>query len=201
MSALEDLRYGLRTHLRSPGFTAVAVITVALGVGANTAIFSVVKTVLLKPLPFSNPDRLVKLWESNPRNPADEIMPVSPADFQDWRSRTHSFAEIGASYDVHHSLTGVGEPAALIGYAFSANVFHVLGLRLCWDRRSPPTKTSQGLIMWSFWRTRCGKGNSEATRALWARRLLSTASPIGSWALCGQDSITRETWSSGCRSQ
>ena len=124
-SLLQDIRYGLRMLRKSPGFTAVAVITLALGIGANTAIFGVVKAVLLKPLPFTRPERLVNLWESERHNP-DDIQPVAPADFQDWRSRSRSFAEIGTSYDVQKSLTGVGPPEALIGYAFSANVFHVL---------------------------------------------------------------------------
>lgn len=158
---LQDLRYGLRMLLKSPGFTTVAVITLALGIGANTAIFSVVKSVLLKPLPFTKPDRLVNLWESNPHNPGDEIMPVAPADFLDWRSRTHSFAEIGASYDVQKSLTGVGEPVALIGYAFSANVFHVLGVTPLLGRTFTAEEDRPGadhvvVLAYSLWERKFG---------------------------------------------
>jgi len=158
---LEDLRYGLRMLRKAPGFTAVALISLALGIGANTAIFGVVKAVLLKPLPFTDPDHLVKLWESNPQNPGDEIMPVAPADFADWRQRTHSFGEIGASYDVHKSLTGVGEPAALSGYAFSANVFHVAGVTPFLGRTFTAEDDRPGadrvvVLAYSLWRTKFG---------------------------------------------
>ena len=158
---VQDIRYGLRMLRKSRGFTAVAVITLALGIGANTAIFSVVKAVLLKPLPFSRPDRLVNLWESNPHNPGEEIMPVAPADFQDWRTRTGSFAEIGTSYDVQKSLTGAGAPEALIGYAFSANVFHVLGVTPLLGRTFTPEEDRPGaervvVLAYSLWRRKFG---------------------------------------------
>jgi len=158
---LEDLRYGLRMLRKAPGFAAVAVISLAVGIGANTAIFGVVKAVLLKPLPFTDPDRLVTLWASNPQNPGDDTMPVAPADFEDWQHRTHAFAEIGVSYDVHKSLTGVGEPAALNGYAFSANVFHVAGVTPLLGRTFTAQEDRPGadhvvVLAYSLWRSRFG---------------------------------------------
>src|SRR5918998_2771818 len=80
----QDLRYGLRMLLKNPGFTMVAVIALALGVGANSAIFSVVNSLLLRPLPFEQPDRLVQVWEANPRRGKME-MPASFPNFADWR--------------------------------------------------------------------------------------------------------------------
>src|SRR5205807_9701978 len=122
-----DLRYALRMLQRSPGFTAVAALTLALGIGANTAIFSVVNTVLLRPLPYKDADRLVTVWGYN-RARGFKTDQVSPLDFADWRSQSHVFEEMAASTDAMYTLTGSGEPTPIIGYQFSANYFHVLGV-------------------------------------------------------------------------
>src|SRR5215470_13310347 len=93
----QDLRYGFRTLLSNPGFTAVAVIALALGIGANSAIFSVVNAVLLRPLPFEHPERLVMLWENNPALQLGyDALPVSAANFIDWRDQSKSFESISA---------------------------------------------------------------------------------------------------------
>ena len=87
---VNDLRYALRCLARNPGFTTVAVLTLALGIGANTAVFSVVYAVLLKPLPYADPGRLVQLYERNPAQGLERGA-VSPGTFVDWRARSHAF--------------------------------------------------------------------------------------------------------------
>src|SRR5579859_5443006 len=89
----KDLKYGIRILARSPGFATVAIVTLALGIGANTAIFSVVEGVVLAPLPYSQPDRLVTVWENNQRIPR---FFASYPDFQDWQHGAQSFQQMGA---------------------------------------------------------------------------------------------------------
>ena len=92
---MNDVRYALRTLRNSPGFTAVAVLTLALGIGANTALFSVVNAVLLRPLPYHEPDRLVAAWEANPGRGSDRNV-VSPGNYLDWQSQNHVLAPCAA---------------------------------------------------------------------------------------------------------
>src|ERR1041384_4634986 len=94
---VQDVRYGLRVLMKKPGFTVVAVLTMALGIGANTAIFSVANAVLLRPLPFKQPDRLVMLWGDLPQNQLGwDVLPISPANFLDWRKSNKSFEDVAA---------------------------------------------------------------------------------------------------------
>ena len=92
-SLLKDIRYGIRTLGKNPGFTAVAVLTLALGIGANTAIFSVVENVLLRPLPYPQPGNLVQIWNTYP--PQAPRAGLSPGDYADWRQQNASFSEMG----------------------------------------------------------------------------------------------------------
>ena len=124
----QDLRYALRMLRNSPGFTAVAILTLALGVGANTAIFSVVDSVLLRPLPYQNPAGLVMVWENDSQHPNPHNT-VSPPDFLDWQSRNSVFAEMSALFDQRANLTGNGLPQEVVIQDVSANFFSVLGVR------------------------------------------------------------------------
>jgi predicted permease len=117
----QDLRYGLRTMRRAPGFTAVAVLTLALGIGANTAIFSVVNAVLLRPLPYHDPARLVTVLH-------DGWKPVAPANFLDWREQSRSFESIAAAQSWNLTMTGRDRPEQLNVLQTSAEMFHVLGV-------------------------------------------------------------------------
>jgi putative ABC transport system permease protein len=129
MSALiQDLRYAVRTLAKSPGFTAVAILTLALGIGANTAIFSVVNAVLLRPLPFKNPARLVWSWGSCA---LCDHAAVSPADFLDYRAQNHSFDHYGAMAvgDSLFNLTGTDKPIQIKGAMVTAGFFEALAIQ------------------------------------------------------------------------
>src|SRR5688572_26327810 len=112
-SLQQDVRYALRTLRRSPGFTFVAVLILALGIGANTAIFSVISAVLLRPLPFPDPDRIVVLWED--RSAAGGPARGMPGweDYVEWQRGSRSFDGMAALADVSYNLTGGGEPERL----------------------------------------------------------------------------------------
>src|SRR2546423_7495607 len=123
---IQDLRYGLRMLIKNPGFSVVAVIALALGIGANTAIFSVVNTVLLRPLPFAEPERLVNVWESRPERGIKQ-MTASYPNFADWRDQNDVFERL-AAYDAQSfTLTGDDNPARLEGAVVSADLFPLLG--------------------------------------------------------------------------
>nr|MBA3260024.1 ABC transporter permease [Gemmatimonadales bacterium] len=122
------IRIALRRLRRTPGFTAAAVLCLALGIGANTAIFSVVNAVLLRPLPFAEPERLVGVWEANPSRNSDRNV-VSPANFLDWRAQNTVFEDIAAVYSTTGSITGTGEPEEIAVQAATAGLFPVLGLQ------------------------------------------------------------------------
>ncbi|HET6898005.1 MAG TPA: hypothetical protein VFK70_06650, partial [Vicinamibacteria bacterium] len=126
-SWIQDLKHAARVLLRRPGFSSVAVATLAVAIGANVAIFSVVHAVLLRPLPFPDPDHLVWVWENNPQRgiPRRAVTPVAYAAYRD---RSHVFTDLGASSDWMFSLTGAGEPESIIGYKFSGNFFAILGV-------------------------------------------------------------------------
>src|SRR4028119_1614960 len=120
----QDIRYGFRMLWKSPGFTLVTVLALALGIGANTAIFSVVNTVLLRPLPYPNGERIVFIGEWSQQVPE---MSVSYPNYQDWRAQQQTMEQLAAFRSANYVLTGVGEPERLDGRQVSARFFNVLG--------------------------------------------------------------------------
>jgi len=122
---LQDLRYAIRMLLKKPGFTAVVVITLALGIGANTAIFSVVNGVLLQPLPFKDAHRLVAVRESNPKA-FNEPIGASFPDFMDWKEQNQVFQYIAGFTLQSLTLTGEDEPLRVSGQSVSSTLFPML---------------------------------------------------------------------------
>jgi len=147
---MQDIRYALRSLRRNSGFTTVAILTLALGIGANTTIFSVVNGVLLKPLPYANPDRLVTLWETHPT--WGPFLTVAPANFYDWRQQSASFARM-AALDPYPDfiLTGRGEPRRLAGAAVTADFFPLLGVNMALGRGFRATEDHVVVLSYSIW--------------------------------------------------
>jgi putative ABC transport system permease protein len=123
---IQDLRYGMRTILKQPGFTAIAVIALALGIGANTAIFSIVNAVLLRPLPFANPDGIMMVFNTAEK---ENRIPVSYPDFIDWRERQQSFELLSAYSSRDFTLTGTGDPVRLRGAMVTGELLPILGVQ------------------------------------------------------------------------
>jgi putative ABC transport system permease protein len=156
----QDLRYGARLLLKKPGFTLIAVITLALGIGANTAIFSVVHAVLLQPLPYNDADRLVMLWESHRQRGVRQIY-VSPANFVEWREQNSVFTDIAAFADDRSILTGAGAPEEIVSQSATPNLFALLGAEAILGRTftaddGMPGRPSVAVISFGLWRRRFG---------------------------------------------
>src|SRR5688572_11030757 len=157
-SLLQDLQYGVRMLLKHPGVTAVAVLTLALGIGANTAIFSVVNAVLLNPLPYKEPDRLVSLWESVPGHGRWR---ASPANFFDWKKQNTVFEDVAAFGGASLTLTGDGEPEQVVGARVSSGYFAVVGIEPAFGRAFAPEEYEPGkgqvvILGHGLWQRRYG---------------------------------------------
>ena len=165
---LQDLRFGVRTLLRNPGFAAVAVLTLALGVGANAAIFSVVNAVLLRPLPWSEPDRAIMIWS---RWTAFDKTWVSDGEVNGYRKETHTLAEVGAWDDGQVNLTGDGEPERVPAGTITANLFSVLGVtpirgRAFTPQEDVPNGPRVAIIGYGLWQRRYGGDPSIVGRTI-----------------------------------
>ncbi|HKY45884.1 MAG TPA: ABC transporter permease, partial [Pyrinomonadaceae bacterium] len=172
---IKDIRYALRTLARRPGFTAVAVITLALGIGANTAIFSVVNGVLLRPLDYPEPERLVALRESNASKQPDSQ--VSPANFREWRRQNTVFSDMAVYRTVSYNLTGDSNPERLLAGRVSAGLFKTLGVNPLLGREFYPEEDQPGSDKVVI-----------ISEGLWHRRFGSEANVIGkTLRLSGED--------------
>jgi len=160
---VRDLRYGARALRRAPGFTAVATLTLALGIGANTAIFSVVNTVLLKPLAYREPDRLAFVWERNTTIGKDRDV-VAPPNYLDWKSQNSVFDALGAYRYGGFALTGAGEPESVTAITVSSSVFRVLGVDALVGRTftdEEETRRDRVVVLrHEFWQRRFGGDRS-----------------------------------------
>jgi len=155
----KDLRFALRMLLKNPGFTIMAAAALALGIGANTAIFSVVNAVMLQRMPFENPDRLVMVWEQSPRTSKANV--VNPFNFLEWQARNHSFERISAMVEYDVSLAGDGEPEVVDAMSVSDGYFVILGVKPIVGRWFRPQEDVPGsdtvvIVGESLWRRRYG---------------------------------------------
>jgi len=160
-SLLQDFRFGLRMLVKNPAFTMIAVITLALGIGANAAIFSVVNAVLLRPLPYPNAERLMTIWEDHTRRDGPEREWTSPLGFEDWRDQAKSFDHVVALQGWGPTLTGQGDPEQLVGALVSHNTFEMLGVAPTLGRSFRPEEDQRGaegviIISHGLWQKRFG---------------------------------------------
>jgi putative ABC transport system permease protein len=156
----QDVRYGLRTLLKKPGFTAIAILTLALGIGANTAIFTVVNSVLLQALPFHEPDRLMTLWEKN-LSRGQVHGSAGAADFNDWKNRNRSFTTLAAYFNWNFNLTDVDEPRRIQAALVTEDFFQLLGVNPELGRTLDSEYFKEGndnvvVLSHNFWRSYFG---------------------------------------------
>ncbi len=157
----QDLKHGLRVLLKNPGFTATAIIVLALGIGANTAIFSIVNAVLLRPLPFGDPARLVQVWHVPPPKsfPGMTQFSVSAANYVDWHEQNHVFEKMAIYSGSSLNLTGREQPEALQGAAVSSDFFSTLRAQPLIGRtftadEDQPGKNHVVILSYGLWKSR-----------------------------------------------
>ncbi len=159
-TALRDLRFAARSLAKSPGFTAVTIATLALGIGANTAIFTIVHAVMIEPLPFHEPDRVVAVWEENAQRPGRPNV-ISPANFIRWQERSTAFESMSAFVDFRAALTGQAAPEELVAMAVTSNFFTTLGAAPMLGRTFAPDEGPDGhdsvtVLSHGLWQRRFG---------------------------------------------
>jgi putative ABC transport system permease protein len=157
---LQDLRYGFRMLIKGRGITAAAVFALAIGIGANTAIFSIIDTVLLRPLAFPESERLITIFETNESRGFSRL-PVTAANFADWRRASTTFEDMAVFRHVDMNLTGSGDPVRIRGWRVSSHIFHVLGVepfkgRSFLTEEGEPGKHRVVILGHAFWNRRFG---------------------------------------------
>ncbi|HYK20197.1 MAG TPA: ABC transporter permease, partial [Pyrinomonadaceae bacterium] len=164
----QDVRYGVRMLLKHPGVTIIVIIALALGIGANTAIFSVVNAVLIRPLPYAESERLVFL---NEKSPVLDEMSISYPNFSDWRAQNHSFEKMGVYNRASYNLTGAGEAERIITGQVSADLFSVLRVnalhgRVFTNDEDKPGGTPVVVLSYGLWQRRFGGQTSILNQAI-----------------------------------
>ncbi|MBV9760927.1 MAG: ABC transporter permease [Acidobacteriaceae bacterium] len=154
----QDTRYGARLLRRSPGFAAIVILTLALGIGANTAIFTVVDHVLLRPLPYPDSRRIVRIWEADPARGWSRSV-VNPFNFLDWRERNHSFTHMAAINSGNLTITGDGDPVAVPSIQVSPEFFSIIGVspylgRAFLPEENKPAPIGSVILSYDFWQSR-----------------------------------------------
>src|SRR5919199_1098427 len=167
----QDIRYGFRMLRKKPGFTAVAILALALGIGANTAIFSVVNAVLLRPLPFKDPGRVVMVWLKGVEAAGGDRVPLSVADFLDWRARAGAFERVAFFSPGDFNYTGGDAPEQVRGAVASADFFNVLGEQAEMGRtflaeEEKPGAARAVVVSHGFWQRRLGSDSRAVGRAI-----------------------------------
>ena len=166
----EDLRIGARILRKNPAFASLAVLTLAIGIGANTAIFGLANAAFFRPLPYPNAERLAFLWQNNQRTGETEGF-VSYPNFADWRAQSHSFADMAFFMSAKSILSGAGDPERTPSALVSTNIFSVLGVNPILGRGFAPDEQVPGhsnvaVISYHLWRTRYGGDPLVIGRAL-----------------------------------
>jgi putative ABC transport system permease protein len=176
---IKDLKHALRRLLKRPGFSLIAVITLGLGIGANSAIFSIVNGILWRQLPYPNPKQLVMVWENHQARGGPVREWLSPADFNDWRDQNRAFSQMAALNDWGPTLTGSGEPEPLVGAAVSCDMFSLLGVAMSQGRSFLPEEdqpNAPNVVVLSH--------------KLWQRRFNSDEHIVGKTISLNQESYT-----------
>jgi putative ABC transport system permease protein len=166
-----DLRYGLRVLAKSPGFTSLAVLTLALGIGANTAIFSIANAVLVRPLPYNDGSRLVMVWEDSSAYGFPHDTPA-PGNFSEWKAQNQVFEDMAAVANGSFNLTGTGNPEQILGRYVTANLFSVLGVSPSLGRDFRPEDDVPGaphvaIISFGLWLERFGADPHAVGSEIW----------------------------------
>jgi len=158
---IQSMKFGIRLLRKSPGFACVAIFVMALGIGANTAIFSVVHAVLLEPLPFPDADRLVQIWHVPPQTsfPGMTRFAISPANFLDWQKQNNVFDQMAVYGGAGYDITGAGKPASVTGGRVSSNFFSVLGVqplhgRIFLPEEDRPGRNHEVILSYKLWQAR-----------------------------------------------
>src|SRR5262245_64588804 len=186
---LQDVRYAVRTIRRSPGLTSVIVISLAIGIGAISAIFSVVNALLLKPLPYPDPDRLAVLWLRSPGINIPQDWP-SPGQYIDIKTQSHSFEELSISQGRTGTLLGGEQPERVEALLTSSSLFHLLGARPLYGRlllpeEDVPDKAPVVILRHGFWRRLFNSDPAVVGRSITLNGIIGGKDPITQFTVVG----------------